>query len=121
VKNAEPFKSQPFQMTSKYYPSNYYSYQSKPVISMPLKRFLKKERAKFVLTGNGLIGRLMHRITGESDMLKWIKNAALNTDSKILDVGCGAGIFLLELQELGLHICKALTHFYPTTFFMITG
>ncbi len=86
---------------SPYYPTDYYSYQAAPISDSPLKAFLKKERTKFALTGKGLLGRLMHRLQGAPDILKWTMNSSLNIDSKILDVGCGAGMFLLELRALG--------------------
>jgi SAM-dependent methyltransferase len=106
---------------SKYYPSNYYSYHSKPVMNSPLKRFLKKERAKFVLTGRGLIGRLIQHFQPAPDILKWVKNAALTTNSKILDVGCGAGIFLLELQQLGFTHLQGVDPFLSNDIFYDNG
>ncbi len=106
---------------SKYYPKTYYSYHATPVIDSALKRFLKKERAKYVLTGNGLIGQLIQRVTGVPDILKWVKSAALTTDSKILDVGCGAGAFLVELQQLGFKHLQGVDPFLSNDIFYDNG
>lgn len=106
---------------SKYYPQTYYSYHATPVIDPPLKRFLKKQRTNFVLTGKGLIGWLIQQIERVPDILKWVKHSSLNLDSKILDVGCGAGILLLQLQRLGFKHLEGVDPFLANDIFYDSG
>ncbi|MFN3561528.1 MAG: class I SAM-dependent methyltransferase [Chloroherpetonaceae bacterium] len=106
---------------SKYYPQTYYSYHATPVIDPPLKRFLKKQLTNFVLTGKGLIGWLIQQIERVPDILKWVKHSSLNLDSKILDVGCGAGILLLQLQRLGFKHLEGVDPFLANDIFYDSG
>jgi SAM-dependent methyltransferase len=98
---------------SQYYPKTYYSYHASPVIDSPLKRLLKIARSNYVLSGKGLMGRLMEQIQSAPDILKWTKHSSLSLDSKILDVGCGAGVFLLELHRLGFEHLQGVDPFLP--------
>ncbi len=83
-----------------YYPSeDYYSYNS---IKSPtgIKGCLSKKRDRFAATGKGIVGKLMQRIQPH-DKLPSLRHANVTLDSKILDVGCGAGHLLHSMQEAG--------------------
>lgn len=83
-----------------YYPSeDYYSYDAvKPVGG--IKGKLIRNRDRFAATGKGIIGSLMHQIQPH-DKLPSLQHANINLDSKILDVGCGAGHLLHSMKEAG--------------------
>lgn len=86
----------------KYYPINYYSF-SKPVLPKPnkIKWFCKRQRTRHYLSGKGIIGIIMLTLFGDPDLPNWVKPAGIHLNSKILDVGCGAGHFLVFLQSQG--------------------
>lgn len=83
-----------------YYPENYYSYSDATKAGGKVKQTLTKLRDRYEVSGNCLIGRVMHL---------WMPNAKLATlrplkltqATRILDVGCGAGHLLHSLRELG--------------------
>lgn len=106
---------------SQYYPKGYYSYHATPTLDSPLKRIFKIARTNYVLTGKGLIGRVMQRLTNAPDILRWMKNASLTVESKILDVGCGAGSFLNELSQLGFKHLQGVDPFLPNDIFYDNG
>lgn len=83
-----------------YYPSDdYYSYD-KVKTDTGLKGKLIKQRDRYAATGQGLVGRIMQSIQPH-DKLPSLRNANVNQNSKILDVGCGAGHLLHSLKEAG--------------------
>jgi 2-polyprenyl-3-methyl-5-hydroxy-6-metoxy-1,4-benzoquinol methylase len=85
---------------SKYYPSNYYSFQ-KANFDNPLKRYLKRKRGAFALHGRGLIGRLLVRTYGIPAEVSWAKRVGLTFADSVLDVGCGVGQNLLQMSTIG--------------------
>jgi len=89
---------------SGYYPSNYYSFNT---ITWK-NRFLKAvliSRNKAAVFGIGIIGRLINILKSSSVLsaafLKCVSKQNLVVSSRILDVGCGEGIFLQHLAEIG--------------------
>ncbi len=83
-----------------YYPDDdYYSY-NKIEPASGLKGKLIRERDRYAATGKGLIGKFMQGIQPH-DKLPSIARANVRPDSRILDVGCGAGHLLHSLQEAG--------------------
>lgn len=85
-----------------YYPSNYYSF-SKPMLPElnKIKRFLRRQRTRYYLSDKGLVGSIIVKLWGASPLPIWVKPAGLHLDSKILDVGCGAGNLLIHLHNQG--------------------
>ncbi len=95
----------------KYYPDNYYSF-IKPKISR-FKNYLwyfKHKRTLYYLNGEDTIGSILTKLFGKPNLPDWIKYVKLHVDSKILDVGCGAGDLLISLQQEGF---SDLTGFDP--------
>jgi 2-polyprenyl-3-methyl-5-hydroxy-6-metoxy-1,4-benzoquinol methylase len=90
----------PEQM-SKYYPSDYYSYQ--PVDEAKFKGLsgtFKLRKYQSSLSHTGLINKLFRYLYNET----WydpLSRLSLNKDAKILDVGTGNGGFLYPLQLMG--------------------
>jgi len=86
---------------SKYYPSNYYSFS---IISNSkknvLKNFIINSRNKFAVTGKGLIGELLYKIK-PNEKLRFLSECKLDCNTRILDVGCGSGIWIHQLAEMG--------------------
>jgi SAM-dependent methyltransferase len=91
---------------SSYYPNNYYSYQFKlnikEKIKLSLKSFLMSKKLYFTDTQEYLL----------IDFL--CKNSYLNSATKILDVGCGSGLLLLQLKYLGFNFLKGIDPFIST-------
>jgi 2-polyprenyl-3-methyl-5-hydroxy-6-metoxy-1,4-benzoquinol methylase/Fe-S cluster biosynthesis and repair protein YggX len=83
-----------------YYPSDdYYSYDAVKAVS-GLKGKLVRQRDRFAATGVGFIGNIMQQIQPH-DKLPSLQATNINLESKILDVGCGAGHLLHSMQEAG--------------------
>ncbi len=83
-----------------YYPNeDYYSYDAVAPVT-GIKGALIKKRDYYAATGKGIIGKLMQRLQPH-DKLPSLQYAKLTPDSKILDVGCGAGHLLHSLKEAG--------------------
>jgi len=85
---------------SKYYPSGYYSFASVAPRSWILK-FLLKVRNRYALTGRGIIGKLLHRYSPPKLPLSSLAPLGLGHDARILDVGCGRGLLLNALRDVG--------------------
>lgn len=83
-----------------YYPSDdYYSYDVvKPITG--IKGKLIRNRDRFAATGKGILGGVMQQIQPH-DKLPSLQHADVTLDSKILDVGCGAGHLLHSMKEAG--------------------
>ena len=84
----------------KYYPSNYYSFKNADKSRNFLKQILKAKRDKYTLFKKGLVGKIISKKYPNMlfDMLSRIEK---NYNSKILDVGCGAGNHLYSLNKIG--------------------
>lgn len=85
---------------SKYYPSNYYSFNEiKNSTTNRMKRILGKERDRYAFTGSGFVGRILNNIYPAHHIDAMIR-ANVNIDSRILDVGCGSGNLLRSLNDI---------------------
>ena len=84
---------------SRYYPSDYYSYHLKSD-SNPLRKLLVKARDRYALEGEGAIGKFLYQ-RNPHIVLKSFSPLKLTRDSRILDVGCGAGDLLTHFCDLG--------------------
>jgi len=84
---------------SKYYPRNYYSYV-KSTKSYKIKTFLNNLRNNYAIFGEGFVGKLLNTIRANCSF-QILKPLTLRKDMKILEIGCGSGLFLRALSELG--------------------
>lgn len=83
-----------------YYPNDdYYSYDAIQVAT-GIKGALIKMRDRYAATGNCIIGKLMQHLQPH-DKLPSLRFTQVTLDSKILDVGCGAGHLLHSMKEAG--------------------
>jgi len=83
----------------RYYPSNYYSFQERPSDNF-IKRYLRIRRDKYALFKKGLIGKAIYK-KYPNLLFDMISKILINYNSRILDVGCGAGNMLYSLNETG--------------------
>src|SRR6185369_17212225 len=88
---------------AKYYPSDgYYSYKA------PKKRenpgwmlALRHARTRHWLGEASLVGALLAALSKRNEHFDWFQGRGVTLDSRILDVGCGAGGLLMKLQRDG--------------------
>lgn len=85
---------------SSYYPEEYYSYRDPGHAGHPLQRLLTQARDRYEVQGRGLLGRILHLLRPDPK-LATLRPLKLTADTRILDVGCGAGHLLYALRELG--------------------
>lgn len=92
----------PGDMT-KYYPESYYSFAG-PVAraSGRMRVMLARSRNRYYLTHRNVLGRFLHQWRPNEPM-SLIGLANLQSASRILDVGCGAGAILCDLKEAGFN------------------
>lgn len=84
---------------SKYYSNDYFSYKSVSKLNI-IERVVKNLRNKYAVFNRGIIGKLLYAKYPAIEY-KALSNLPINKDHNILDVGCGAGIFLHSLREIG--------------------
>jgi SAM-dependent methyltransferase len=88
---------------AKYYPSDdYYSYKTPRQKRYPqwLLR-LRHERTRYFLGEFSVAGAVLGMLSKRSEHFDWFRQGRVSLDSRILDVGCGAGALLLKLQREG--------------------
>ncbi len=88
---------------AKYYPSEgYYSYKPPKEKHYPawLLR-LRHERTRYFLGEFSVAGALLGLISKRPEHFDWFRGRGVTLDSRIVDVGCGAGGLLLKLQREG--------------------
>jgi SAM-dependent methyltransferase len=96
---------------SHYYPGDYYSYNPPPI--SPIKRYLKRERVRYGLTGRSIVGRIATKKWGAPELVNWIKSSGVKEESRILDVGCGSGAILREFEIAGFKNLFGIDPFIP--------
>jgi SAM-dependent methyltransferase len=89
---------------SDYYPPGYYSFQK----SGMLKAFLKRQWASYSFCKRGTIGLLTTAIMGENPAVVAIRQINPRREAAILDVGCGGGDLIRDLQSLGFSNVKGV-------------
>jgi SAM-dependent methyltransferase len=97
---------------SKYYPSNYYSYSFNEKGQYWLKTKLKKIRDRFAVSGHGFTGRILYKFFPDETLRLY---SAFYPNSRILDVGCGAGNLLLRLKNAGFRNLSGIDPFNSTS------
>ncbi len=93
---------------SKYYSSDYYSFSlaGSNQFTSPIKKLVKKLRDRYAVFNKGIIGKLIYRGFPNEWLrslfyLQSLSKVNLSKETKILDVGCGAGSFLETLSQMG--------------------
>lgn len=85
---------------ARHYAGGYYSYTPPQRPANPLKRWAVNARHRWALHGRDPIGWLMYRRAAAYAM-RSLRPLQLRPDTRVLDVGCGAGLLIFELAELG--------------------
>ena len=87
----------------KYYPrEGYYSYKPPKQKQHPgWLLALRHERTHYLLGHPSPIGMLLAKLSKPQEHFDWFAGRGLTLDSRLLDVGCGAGGLLLKLQREG--------------------
>ena len=84
----------------KYYPANYYSFKKEEGANNFIKQILKRKMGEYALFKKGLIGKAIY-MKYPNPFFDMISRMGVNYNSRILDVGCGAGNLLYSLNETG--------------------
>jgi SAM-dependent methyltransferase len=82
----------------KYYPNNYYSFNNKQSY---LRKYVSLKRDQYLINNDSLIGKFLAKKYGSSDLYIWFKESNISIDDRILEIGCGDGILLKRLADLG--------------------
>lgn len=100
---------------SRYYPSEYYAFgEANGVMPGPLGAVARRLRSELLLLGRGPITWLALVGRDPPAWSSWLARRA-STRSRILDLGCGAGYLLLELQKQGFRRLTGADAFIPAT------
>lgn len=88
------------QDLARHYADGYYSYSPVEARRNPLKRWAAAARHRYALHGRDPLGWLMYRRAAAYAM-RSLRPLRLRSATRVLDVGCGAGLLIHELAELG--------------------
>jgi len=105
---------------SKYYPKDYYSVRKIKEDGL-LENYLKRQLANYCFYGKGIIGKLLTRKYDLPFNPEWFKRSEVAFDSKILDIGCGAGHLLNFLQLAGFSNLTGVDPFIQENIFYKNG
>jgi SAM-dependent methyltransferase len=83
----------------RYYPAHYYSFTARPYSR--ITGLLKARRDRYYLFGSDMIGHIISLFRAAPQYIEWLRNLALPYGSSILDVGCGSGTLIVNLQDAG--------------------
>lgn len=97
----------PPQDFTKYYASDYYSHKPQG----KLKSYLKGLRATHYYGRKNLLSTWLVKRFGYPPVLNWLQRVNANTDWRILDVGCGEGIALRDLERCGFKAIDGIDPF----------
>jgi 2-polyprenyl-3-methyl-5-hydroxy-6-metoxy-1,4-benzoquinol methylase len=96
---------------SKYYPSHYYSFNGSKWKN-PILRLALIARNKAAIFKRGVVGQLLNIMISPSVIspafLRIAAKKELALDTRILDVGCGTGILLQQLAEIGFTFLRGV-------------
>jgi 2-polyprenyl-3-methyl-5-hydroxy-6-metoxy-1,4-benzoquinol methylase len=97
---------------AKYYPSSYYSFQLPASIAPvgKLRKIIKKVRDRYAVFNEGVLGKLIYKFY-PNETLRILSHLGITENSKILDVGCGTGSLLVNLNQIGLRHLQGIDPF----------
>ena len=85
---------------SKYYPANYHSFTP---ISHPGKprKWLTRVRDSYAVSNRGALGKILSRYFPPHIALRSLSHLRLDRSARVLDVGCGSGLVLNAMGNVG--------------------
>src|SRR4030042_96281 len=87
---------------NEYYDPAYYSFKkTKSCFDNPIKAFLKRLRTRYYFSSRTLFPSIYLKIYSPPKYFTWLKEAGVNLNSRILDVGCGSGDLLIRMRKDG--------------------
>lgn len=107
-----------------YYPKNYYSLDDSPDIHFrsKIKRTLKSIRDRYLITGNGILGLLIHLLyPNKSIEMPNFRKATFRLTDKILDVGSGSGIIPYVFYNAGFKNIEGIDPFLSSDIIYSNG
>lgn len=86
-----------------YYPEAYYAFETTTpgLVKKLARQVIDPYRARHGLNGTSRIGKGLARLMGMPEAVDWLKRAGVGFPDAILDVGCGNGLLLQQLQRMG--------------------
>jgi len=84
---------------SKYYPKEYFSFAA--IKEKYIRRKMHIYRDRYAFGIKSLPGKLLFEKYGVPTYIGWMKNLGVNLNSKLMDVGCGAGKLLCRMGDMG--------------------
>lgn len=95
-----------------YYPQNYYSFNKKRYSR--IKEFLKASRTRQSFGFSSLLGNILLKVFDTPIWTQPIAKLKPTLETSILDIGCGDGKLLLELQKAGFKNLTGIDPFLKT-------
>lgn len=89
-----------------YYPSDYYSYQLVP--KGAFKRSRRGLRRRLILTAPSTFDWMINFLARKDPLFSIYRNLGIRLNSRVLDVGAGAGTHVLEMREAGINSALGL-------------
>jgi 2-polyprenyl-3-methyl-5-hydroxy-6-metoxy-1,4-benzoquinol methylase len=81
-----------------YYPENYYSYKKLDrLIKSRLRSWVDTHRVNHLTNKKNIAGFLLNKISKPLEYIPWIQSTGVQSNAKILDIGCGQGRLLLRM------------------------
>jgi len=107
---------QPPDDLQRYYPREYDAYNTLPdAYYRGLLGVVRTWRDRTVATGKGLLGRLVLLLHPQQDpRVRSIRLLNLSPDARVLDVGCGSGLLLLIMHQVGFRNVEGIDPYYPS-------
>ena len=107
-----------------YYPSGYYSFERPSEARLPgpsLRNRLKASRDRYAISRRGLAGRFLFKLFPRTDLLPFLAPLRLPLTSRILDVGSGSGVDLLQLRAAGFKKVLGVDAFIASDIYYESG
>lgn len=96
----------------RYYPADYYSYQTVGAAKGRLRRALARRRNAYAVFDRGLLGRGLYALMPNPGM-RHLARVRPDRRTRFLDVGCGSGDLVLALHDVGLTHVLGIDPFNP--------
>lgn len=99
----------------RYYPSDYTAFrdaETQNLVAQRLRNFLRKRRNRGVFDDSGWLGRFLARHYRHLQLQAFAR-LGVGKNVRILDVGCGSGTVLRDLEELGYKNLFGVDRFIP--------